>query len=152
MIVSTTDAVPRVLRPVPTAGARRYAPARLARGVARPGGRLIRRRADGAVGELALSLKPPKWLRNIGATVARAVGVSATVPTPAGPVTVDTRDPGTFQDLRNAVARTSVTVGPRETPSPGDLIQQQLPGGYFTVGLGLLALGALALAATRKGR
>lgn len=99
------------------------------------------------MGSLDLSLKPPKWLRNAASTVLRTVGVQASVPTPAGPVVLDSRDAATVQSVKDAIANTRFTVGGRRAPTAGEFIQSQVPGGYGTLaiaGLGVLALVMLA--------
>lgn len=111
------------------------------------------------VGELALSLKPPKWLRNSVGSLLKGNKVSATVATPAGPVVVDASKESVqrVQDLiTNAVRNTTITVGPREaaaTPvdQARDFVETKVPGGWLTVGAGALALFAIARMAAKRG-
>lgn len=103
-------------------------------------------RAGGGLSGLDFSLKPPKWLRNIVKGVTDGIGVKAEVPTPGGPVVVDSRDPQATRDSVEAVAdrlrRTTITIGRREQPArqPMSEIIEQIPGGWLTVGAGGLAL------------
>lgn len=103
-------------------------------------------RAGEGLDGLDFSLKPPKWLRNAVSSVTNAIGIRAEVPTPAGPIAVDTRDPQATRDSVEAVAdrlrRTTVTIGPREQPTrqPMSEIVEQIPGGWLTIGFGAAAL------------
>ncbi len=102
------------------------------------------------MGELAFSLKPPKAVRNLVKKAASAVGIKASVPTPAGPIVVDTRDPDTLkraaEAARDLLNRTTVTVGNRDdsaAPSPANFVESNIPGGWLTVagaGIGLFLL------------
>lgn len=111
------------------------------------------------VGELALSLKPPKWLRNTVSSLVKGNKVSATVATPAGPLVVDASKDTVqrVQDLiTNAVRNTTITVGPRETAAatPVDqareFVETKIPGGWLTVGAGALALFAITRMAAKR--
>jgi hypothetical protein len=100
--------------------------------------------------DLAFSLKPPKVLRNLVKSAASAIGIKATVPTPAGPIIVDTRDPDTLKRAADAarelLTRTTVTVGQREQPvstNPANFVESSIPGGWLT--LGLLGIGGFIL-------
>lgn len=102
------------------------------------------------MGELAFSLKPPKAVRNLVKKAASAVGIKASVPTPAGPIVVDTRDPDTLkraaEAARDLLSRTTVTVGNRDeaaSPTPANFVENNIPGGWLTVagvGVGLFLL------------
>jgi hypothetical protein len=97
--------------------------------------------------QLGFSLKPPSWLRNIVGAVVH--GTTATVPTPAGPVSVDLGDPASVARARAALTGTrfSTTVG---THPAGALeqanaaVSENVPGGWLTIaGVGLLAVFVL---------
>jgi len=102
---------------------------------------------------LGFSLKPPKWLRNAVKSVLPGVSVQASVPTPAGPVVVDSADPDSGRRVLDALKNTRVTVGRRQ-PSVVDEISQQVqdsvPGGWLTIGA--VALGGIVLLTRRGGR
>lgn len=90
---------------------------------------------------LGFSLKPPKWLRDLGAQVLSSTRV--VVPTPLGPITVDPTNPAELERLRSMLSQTRVTLGPQE-PTPLDRAAsmfQAVPGGAVT----LLGVGAALL-------
>ena len=101
---------------------------------------------------LGLSLKPPKWLRTLVKSALPGVSVQASVPTPAGPVVVDSADPDSGRRLLDALKNTRVTVRRRQ-PSVVDEISQQVqdsvPGGWLTIGA--VALGGIMLFTRRGG-
>lgn len=100
------------------------------------------------LGGLDLSLKPPKWLRNVVSAVTGNVKV--TVPTPAGPI--NPLDPNAGKLLREAAANTTVTIGRQANAPAADVpsfVENQVPGGWLTVGAGALAL-VLLLAGKRR--
>ena len=111
--------------------------------------------APTGMGELAFSLKPPKAVRNLVKSAAGALGIKASVSTPAGPIVVDTRDPASLKRAADAarelLTRTTVTVGNRDESapaSPASFVENNIPGGWLTV-LGL-GLGAFILVKASK--
>jgi hypothetical protein len=100
--------------------------------------------------DLGFSLKPPKWLRNLGAKLISQTHVA--VPTPAGPKTFDLSNPDHLAELKSLVTGTHVTLG----PTPPTMVDQfesaganvgkvveSIPGGWITiaaVGIGLLLI------------
>ncbi len=67
---------------------------------------------------LGFSLKPPKWVRDLGAQVLSATKIS--VPTPAGiPVVIDLSKPGELERLRSTITGTRISVG-QAAPSAFD--------------------------------
>ncbi len=108
---------------------------------------------DQNLGDLALSFKPPKWVRNIVSKVTNSGTVKVSVPTDAGPVEVN-RDSvqRAIEALKNA--RIAVNAG-GAPPAPGpiaqaqDFVSSQVPGGWLTVGAVAL-LGVFML--SRRGR
>lgn len=99
---------------------------------------------------LGLSLKPPQWLRDLGARVISQTHVS--VPTPAGSVVVDLGDPTQLAQIRQAITGAQVQVGPR-APSPLEQLNAgvgtAVPGGWGTIAV---AAGALLLLMARRRR
>jgi hypothetical protein len=96
------------------------------------------------LGELGLSLKPPKWLRN-AAKVVTGSKVNVSVPTGAGPVNVDVTKPGLVQSIAEKLrnAKVTITTGSPNPDQPGGMteyVEQKLPGGWLTVGAGAVAL------------
>lgn len=90
---------------------------------------------------LGFSLKPPKWLRDLGAKVIGQTKVS--VPTPAGvPITVDMGDPAQVEALRRALLGARFQVGQTQPTFPEfSTAVQSVPGGWATIAVagGLLA-------------
>jgi hypothetical protein len=86
----------------------------------------------------------PSWLAAIGNKIIK--GTTVTVPTPAGPVTVDLGDPASVNRAKTILSgtriSTSVASRPPSAPQQVDqFVQEQIPGGWLTiagVGLGLL--------------
>jgi len=112
------------------------------------------------VGELAISFKPPKVIRNAISSLLKGNKVTATVATPAGPLVIDSSKGDTVQRVQdlitNAVRNTTIAVGPRETaPTPVDqareFVETKIPGGWLSVAGGTLLLVALARMATKRG-
>lgn len=111
---------------------------------------------------LGFSLKPPKVVRNLVKKVAAQVGIKATVPTPAGPIVVDSRDPDTLRRVadaaRAAISRTTFSVGPNTPADPSptadvrDFVENSIPGGWLTLGGGAIALFFLVRAMSTKGK
>ena len=102
------------------------------------------------LGEMGLSLKPPKWLRDLGAKVIS--GTRVTVQTPLGPFTFDPSNPAEVARLRGMLSQTQVTLGPT-TPTPLDragALVDAVPGGIGTIALAGGA--ALALLLLSRGR
>mgnify|MGYP001591948470 FL=1 len=94
--------------------------------------------------QLGFSLRPPRWLRNIGRGVLGQTAV--TVPTPVGPVVL------TPAQVLAATRGTRVTVGGPPPPSPIEQAVAAVPGGMGTiaaVGIGVLLLFLLM---PRRGR
>lgn len=90
---------------------------------------------------LGLSLKPPKWLRNI---VSGAVkGTTVTVPTPIGPQTIRVDDPNAMKQIRQAYTP-NITFGP---PREQQAIQQAATfgGGGLLLGAGAVLLVVLLM-------
>ncbi len=102
------------------------------------------------VGEMGFSLKPPKAVRNLVKSAASALGIKASVSTPAGPIVVDTRDPDSLKRAADAaralLTRTTFTVGTRDeapAPSAATFVENNIPGGWLTVigaGVGVFLL------------
>lgn len=103
--------------------------------------------------QLGFSLKPPAWLRNIvGAAVK---GTTATVPTPAGPLTVDLGDPASIARAKAALQGTtfSTTVGtkpPSALEQANAAVSSSVPGGWLTIAAGIAAV--LLLPKMMRGR
>lgn len=100
---------------------------------------------------LEFSLKPPKILRDLGTSIARAVVGGVTVTLPTGQVF-------RASDLPNVVAGSQVNVAqPQAGPTPSSAASQVnravegIPGGWATVGLGAAAL-VFFLMQSRKRR
>ncbi|HYM67751.1 MAG TPA: hypothetical protein VEW68_10700 [Patescibacteria group bacterium] len=103
---------------------------------------------------MGFSLKPPAWLRNVVGAVVK--GTTATVPTPAGPVTVDLGNPASVNAAKNALTGTkfSTTVGQRGTTAldqANAVVTENVPGGWLTVA-GLAALAIFVLPRMLGGR
>lgn len=101
-------------------------------------------------GNLGLSLKPPKWLRDLGARVLSETTVS--VPTPTGiPVTVDLGNPAELAAIRNALLGARVHVGRSSQPTfteRAEEVASGIPWGAVAIGAGALLL----LFKMRRGR
>lgn len=83
----------------------------------------------------------PDWVKRLGASIVRGTIVS--VPTPAGPVTVDLGNPDSLARLKAVLAGTKITtqVG-TPAPTPAQQVNaavSNVPGGWMTM---VLAAGA----------
>lgn len=113
---------------------------------------------------LLRALTPPKAVRSLVTSAIQAVGVKATIPTPAGPITVDSRDPNALKNaaaaIKDAISKGTVTVGarqPQDQPSPADqargYVENNIPGGWLTVGAAAAGgLFLLSQAMKKKGK
>jgi len=89
-------------------------------------------------------LTPPKGVRDLLKGVAGAVfqGTMVTIPTPIGPQTFNLGDPAQVAQIMAMLRGTRVSVA---TPRPGtggginQAVQQNVPGGWATIGLVALA-------------
>lgn len=100
-----------------------------------------------------ITWKIPDWAKKAGAYLVSATKV--TVPTPSGPITVDLSKPEQVAALREALAGAQLTVGGRRG-DPGMLtigqrIEDAIPGGWVTIGVGAAAF-LFYLASKKKGR
>jgi hypothetical protein len=98
-------------------------------------------------GGLGISLTPPAWLRQTAGAIIK--GVTLTVPTPVGPVSVNP------QQAAAAARGASVTYTPPRPASegPGEFIERSIPGGWGTVGLVAAALAVfMVMGARGRGR
>lgn len=101
-------------------------------------------------------LTPPASVRDLLKGIAGAVvrGTTVTIPTPVGPQTFNIGDPAQRAQLEAMVKGTRLNVA---TPQPGagfDLgrsIEQNVPGGWATVGIGIL-IGAFVLGGLMRPR
>jgi hypothetical protein len=95
----------------------------------------------------------PSWLTNLGATLLSATHVS--IPTPTGiPIVVNLGDAAQLEALKRSLLGTRIQVGATR-PSPLDqartAVEKDLPGGWWTIGLGAAALaGGFLWVVTRR--
>lgn len=94
----------------------------------------------------------PSWLQAIGNKIVK--GTTVTVPTPAGPVSIDLGNKASVDAARRALTGTRVSTSVANKPaSPieqfSDHVENNVPGGWLTVGLA--AAAALFLLSKRRG-
>jgi len=102
-------------------------------------------------------LTPPRSVRDLLKGIAGAVwrGTTVTIPTPVGPQTFNVGDPAQRAQLEAMIRGTRLNVA---TPEPGagfDLgrsIEKNVPGGWATVGIGVLLAVFLLGGALRPRR
>lgn len=95
------------------------------------------------LGDLGISLTPPRWLRDLGNAVLRQVRV--VVQTPVGPITVDPSNPDSMRRVQDILRSAQIQIG---QPPPGPIQQVSnavgaIPGGWLTIGA--LGLGLVLL-------
>ena len=94
-------------------------------------------------------LKPPQAVRTaVASEYQKLTHPKVTIPTPSGPVTVDTANPGELARLWDMLKGIRISIGaPGGGGSAADQvdrgIRNQVPGGYLGIAIGVL--GALAL-------
>ena len=84
----------------------------------------------------------PDWLTKLGASLIK--GTTVSIPTPAGPVTVDLGNPASVAAAKAAVTGTKLSISTAPKPTTpvqavNAAVTQNVPGGWLTIGLGAAA-------------
>jgi hypothetical protein len=102
-------------------------------------------------------LTPPRSVRELVSGVAGALikGTTVTIPTPVGPQTFNVGDPAQRAELEAMIRGTRFNVAQPQPGAPPDLaraIEQNIPGGWGTVGLVGLGLVAVLMVMSMRAR